>query len=61
MDNTTLSKSVYKTRLTKTQAKKELRQLALENGTFVIDGDVVNTLTHYYSMGPSSDKYDKLF
>lgn len=60
VDLTTNKSKLYKTRLTKPQAKKILKELAAKHKTKVIEDVGVYTAKHYYGLGASNDKLDKL-
>lgn len=60
MDLETEVRTLYKTRLTLPNAKKILKGLALKNKTKVVDDIGVLTATHYYGIGKSNEKLDRL-
>ena len=60
MDLATNKSKLYKTQLTKPQAKKILKELAEKHKTKVIEDVGVYTTEHYYGLGASNDKLDKL-
>ncbi len=54
-------KSIIKTRLTRPQAKKLMREIAKDNEVIFQDDYLVKTENFYYSIMKTSDSLDKLF
>lgn len=60
MDLSTNENSLYKTRLTKPQAKRILKSLAERNKTVVIEAIGVETKKYYYGLVKSNRMLDRI-